>query len=162
MKTIFRRHPPRSLHASGEPDGRFISKMPGAVERLLIVILLTLPATGWSSDNCAQAEGSPEAIEGGIDNEPAIASYRSIPDSRYLAVAIPAVGRVESTSGRVQFYSRGEGWIKLPPGYMVGDRHKILIGAGAELILRFSECELLALEPAAVDRFIELQLSQHE
>lgn len=135
MKTTFNPHPPRSLRASGEPDGRSVSKMQGAVERLLILIFLTLPATGWSNDNCAQPEGSPEAIEGDVNNEPATASYRNIPDSRYLAVTIPAVDRVESTSGRVRFYSRGEGWIKLPPGYIVGDRHKILIGAGAELIL---------------------------
>jgi hypothetical protein len=162
MKTTFRHHPPRSLRASGEPDGRSVSITQAAVERFMIVIFLTVPATGWSNDSCTQTEGNPETIEGDVNNEPATASYRNVPDSRYLAVTIPAVGRVESTSGRVQFYSRGEGWIKLPPGYMVGDRHKILIGAGAELILRFSECELVALEPAVMDRFIELQLSQPE
>ncbi len=130
------------------------------MERLLILVFLAIPAIGWANDNCEKlTDGQEESKRDVVEGKP-VAIYRQIPGSKFVAVIIPEAGRVESTSGRVQFNSTGEGWLKLPVGYIIGDKQKILIGAGAELTLRFSECEVLDLEPAPVDRFIELQLNR--
>jgi hypothetical protein len=176
VRTQFcRRHPPagfgyfdvmesvrsRLKRGSGPAFDALLLQPLDTLKILLAITFFAIPACCWASDDCESMDAPISPATGVEDSAPAIV-YRQIPGSKYVAASIPEAGLVESTSGRVQFNSPGEGWLMLPVGYTVRPKQKILIGAGAELVLRFTECEQITFEPATSNRYIELQLIQNE
>ncbi len=76
----------------------------------------------------------------------------------FAIIDIPMSGTADEVTGNVETLKGQSDWVVVDNGASLGDRQKIRIGAGATLVVRFSQDERIEFRAAPDERWIELRI----